>query len=244
MNDPTLVCPPQDKLYVWKQMQDVLSVENIATTFKQIFNWEVEDPQRYFVWNIWRAIASLGGCTSAWISARLEDLDWWEKWAEGSEADIVVEYGRDFVLLVEVTLLSGIRQYEAECEPVTRHIGEYQLKEKRSPYPRQVYGLFIAPTINPTTHNYFYVHLKHLSAPHLGGYVAVIPLTLAQFVDIFEFAKTKGVFNRRSFHHLLERLMALKDATNDSEQWVAAFPGVIEAWKQESLLSAKEGGRT
>jgi hypothetical protein len=218
-------------------MQDVLSVENITATFKQIFNWEVEDPQRYLIWNVWRAIVSLGGCTSAWISARLEDLDWWEKWAEGSEADIVVEYGRDFVLLVEVTLLSGIRQYEAECEPITRHIGEYQLKERTRTKPRTVYGLFIAPTINPTTHNYFYIHLKHLAAPHLGGHVAIIPLTLAQFVDIFEFAKTEGQFSRHAFGKLLERLVTLKDSTTDGDQWIGAFPSVIEAWKQEVLSS-------
>lgn len=223
-------------------LQQPSAVPDVVGMFERIRRKEVIDPPLFLEWNTWRALVALDDYHRAHPNFTMDHDLQPLNCAGGKQADIEVEYN-GFVLLVEVTLTGGLRQYEAEGEPVTRHIGEYQLREQRSPKSRTIYGLFIAPTINPTTHNYFYVHLKHLAAPHLGGHVAIIPLTLAQFVDIFEFAKTRAVFNRRSFHGLLERLVALKDTTADGDQWVAAFPGVIEAWKQESLLSAKEGGQ-
>ena len=217
-------------------LQQPSAVLDIVDMFERIRRKEVIDPPLFLEWNTWRALVALNDYHRAQpnfiMDHDLQPLNC----AGGKQADIEIEYN-GFVLLVEVTLTGGLRQYEAEGEPVTRHIGEYQLREQRSPKPRMTYGLFIAPTINPTTHNYFYVHLKHLAAPHLGGHVVIIPLTLAQFVDIFRFVKTEGRFSRHAFGKLLEQLVMLKEHTTDSDQWVGAFPSVIEAWKQEVLSS-------
>ena len=47
--------------------------------------------------------------------------------AQGNMADISCDYG-DFRLTVEVTMQSGKRQYEAEGEPVTRHLAKVKKK--------------------------------------------------------------------------------------------------------------------
>ena len=48
-----------------------------------------------------------------------------------------------FVLVVEVTLSSGQRQYESEGAPVFRHVGKCQ-KE----YDKPVFGIFIAEKLD------------------------------------------------------------------------------------------------
>jgi len=217
-------------------IQQPSAVPDIVEMFERICRKEVIDPPLFLEWNTWRALVALDDYHRVHPNFTMDHDLQPLNYAGGKQADIEIEYN-GFVLLVEVTLTSGLRQYEAEGEPVTRHVGEYQLREQCSPKSRMIYGLFIAPTINPTTHNYFYVHLKHLAAPHLGGHVAIIPLTLAQFVDIFQFAKTEGRFSRHAFGKLLERLVTLKESSTDSDQWIGAFPSVIEAWKQEALSS-------
>ncbi|MEW5986933.1 MAG: AlwI family type II restriction endonuclease [Chloroflexota bacterium] len=56
--------------------------------------------------------------------------------APGKKADFEVEYNNTFILLVEVTLTSGARQYDTESEPVTRHIGRVQFEEQKKAKPR------------------------------------------------------------------------------------------------------------
>jgi len=136
-----------------------------------------------------------------------------------------------FITLVEVTLSGGARQYDTEGEPVTRHIGRIQYQETQQNNPRAVYGLFIAPSINPNTRHYFYVHLKHVSNPQFGGYLNIIPLTLDQFIDIFRFCRNFPDFNRSVIKDLYDRIVELKNSTNDADEWENQICSEIEVWK-------------
>jgi hypothetical protein len=97
--------------------------------------------------------------------------------------------------------------------------------------PRTVYGLFVAPSINPNTANYFFVHLKHLPNPDFGGFLSIIPLSIQQFVNIFTFCKINRVFNRHKFRELLDLLVSLGRKSNDSNEWISQFDESIEDWK-------------
>ena len=65
----------------------------------------------------------------------------------------------DYMLIVEVTMASGQKQYDMEGEPVSRHLGKMK---KTSGKP--CYCLFIAPTINEACIAHFYtLHRTNIS---------------------------------------------------------------------------------
>ncbi len=196
-------------------LQRIEMAKEIEAMFWAITQKEVIDPPLYFEWNMWRAIVCLNDC-KCHPNFSLGDDFLPLSFAPGNKSDIEVEYNNDFVVLVEVTLSSGARQYDTEGEPVTRHIGKYQKAENDRENPRTVYGLFVAPSINPNTANYFFVHLKHLPNPDFGGFLSIIPLSIQQFLNIFTFCKIEHTFNRHKFRELLDSLVALGKNSNDS----------------------------
>ncbi|MEA3309873.1 MAG: hypothetical protein U9Q70_10235 [Chloroflexota bacterium] len=86
--------------------------------------------------------------------------------------------------------------------------------------------------MNSERANYFYVHLKLLSNPDFGGYLNIVPLTLAQFIDIFHFGKNLSRFNREILKDLLNRIVGLKNSTGDAKEWKNRIPIVINKWKK------------
>src|SRR5690349_17618228 len=54
---------------------------------------------------------------------------------------------QNYVVVVEVTLNTRENQWSAEGEPVPRHVGTVQAQQASRP----VFGLFVAPVIEPNT---------------------------------------------------------------------------------------------
>ncbi len=214
-----------------RSVQDIAVVQDILTMFERIMKRDVIDPPLFLEWNTWRAMASMDDCYEARPNFVLDDDLHPFSVAPGNKADMEIEYNETFVTLVEVTLQSGQRQYDTESEPVTRHIGRFQRQEQQKPNPRAVYGLFIAPSIAPTTRHYFYVHMKYVANPDFGGYLNIIPLTLDQFIDVFRFCKTLPNFHRGVVRDLFERIIALKDFTSNHDEWGQQTSAAIETWK-------------
>ena len=211
-------------------LQRTEMAKEIEEMFSAITQKDVIDPPLYFEWNMWRALVCLNDC-KCHPNFSLGDDFLPLSFAPGNKSDIEVEYNNDFVVLVEVTLSGGARQYDTEGEPVTRHIGKFQKAENERENPRKVYGLFVAPSINPNTANYFFVHLKHLPNPDFGGFLSIIPLSIQQFINIFTFCKIEHTFNRHKFRELLDSLVALGKNSIDSNEWISKFDEVIEEWK-------------
>lgn len=210
-----------------KEVQDILRI------FMRIKNKDVVDPALFFEWNVWRAFVSMDDCENAKPNFKLDDDLRPLSTAPGNKCDMEIEYNNSFVLLVEVTLSTGARQYDTESEPVTRHIGKYQKAEMAKPNARTVYGLFIAPKIHSATRDYFYVHLKHFNNPEFGGYLNIIALNTSQFIDIFRFVKSLRSFNRNIIKDLLDRIINLREVTTDGNEWETKIPVVIEEWKRD-----------
>ncbi len=214
-----------------KSLQEEDITEDILLTFRRILKKDVVDPPLFFEWNTWRALVSIDDYREARPNFVLDDDLLPYSTAPGNKPDLEIEYNDSFITLVEVTLSGGTRQYDSEGEPVTRHIGRIQYQEKQQNKPRTVYGLFIAPSINPETRHYFYVHLKHLPNPQFGGYLKIIPLTLDQFIDIFRFCRKIPGFNRHIIKDLYDRIVELKNSTNDADEWGNQICTEIEDWK-------------
>lgn len=202
-------------------------VENIIEMYKRILDKDVIDPALFFEWNTWRAMLALNDCYTK-PNFQLDNELMPISIAGGRKPDIEVYYKEDYVVLTEVTLSMGERQYDTEAEPVTRHVARFI--EKGTRYGNDVvYGLFIAPKINPYTCHYFYVHLKEIEFYNIG-FVKIIPLPLNEFISFLRFCTKRQCFNKRTFKELLGEIDNLKDKTNNGTEWYKSIIETVHSW--------------
>ena len=154
------------------------SYDDIQNTFAQILKGDLYDIPLMFEWNVWRAMTMLDGGE---VKANLNFDDFGNpvSVAQGNMADIVCDYG-DYILIVEVTMSKGQRQYDMEGEPVGRHLGRMK---KTSGKP--CYCLFVAPEINEACVAHFYT-LHNVNISYYGGKSAIVPLPLSLFQKMLE----------------------------------------------------------
>lgn len=154
------------------------SYDDIQNTFAQILKGDLYDIPLMFEWNVWRAMTMLDGGE---VKANLNFDDFGNpvSVAQGNMADIVCDYG-DYILIVEVTMSKGQRQYDMEGEPVGRHLGRMK---KTSGKP--CYCLFVAPEINEACVAHFYT-LHNVNISYYGGKSAIVPLPLSIFQKMLE----------------------------------------------------------
>ena len=147
--------------------------DDIVDVFQGIKAGKYYDNALMFEWNAWRALTMMDGGS---IHANLSFDDFGKplSTAAGNIADIVCDYG-DFGLTVELTLLSGQRQFASEGEPVPRHLGRY-----KQTLGKQVYCLFLAPHINDATIAFFF-GLHKTPIDFYGGETIIVPLELKYF---------------------------------------------------------------
>ncbi len=144
----------------------------------------------------------------------------------------------DFVLVTEVTLLTGKRQYMVEGEPVVDHVGAFRAQELKKS-ARKVYGLFIAPRIVSNTGNYFYLSAK-TDYKEYGGPVTVIPLTLNQFQDLILLSGQIGGFSSQQIRHLFDDLESAQSKAPNPSNWLQSIESVILNWKTEIVSSQSQ----
>lgn len=148
--------------------------DDVVTVFDAIKSKDAYDPPLVLEWNVWRTMTMMDGGD---IRANLtfDDAGNPPSTAPGNNPDIVCDYG-DFTVTVEVTLMSGNKQYDAEGEPVVRHLGDI-----KTATGKDAYCLFVSPTINPSTIAHFYT-LHQANIKRYGGKSVIIPITLDRFV--------------------------------------------------------------
>lgn len=197
--------------------------DEVVGMFSDIKSKEVYDPPLALEWNAWRTMTMMDGGN---IRANLtfDDAGNPLSTAPGNNADIICDYG-DFTVTVEVTLMSGNKQYDAEGEPVARHLGDIKAKTGKA-----AYCLFVAPTINPSTISHFYM-LHRTNVKHYGGKSIVIPLTLDRFVGMLTQSKKCGYIpSPEKVRAFCEYSMNVADSAEDEESWYAAVSKKAENW--------------
>ena len=159
-------------------LKDYRHYDNIQNTFTQIKSGSMYDAPLMLEWNTWRAMTMLDGGE---IKANLKFDDFGKplSTAQGNMADIVCDYG-DYMLIVEVTMATGQKQYDMEGEPVSRHLGKIK---KTADKP--CYCLFIAPKINEACVAHFYA-LHKMNISYYGGKSVIVPLPLDIFQKMLE----------------------------------------------------------
>ena len=188
-------------------------IDDILQTFEAISNREIEPASMrptFFEWNIWRAMTMINhGDVRG--NFTVDDSGMPVSTAGGGQSDIVGDYG-EFNIGIEVTLSTGQRQFEMEGEPVSRHIGEMQVK-------KPTFGLFIADVLNESVINHFYT-LSHQKSKIYNGTVDIIPMNTVTFIEFFKQATNKDINPKDLFsihEHSIQvsKQMLIEDKTED-----------------------------
>lgn len=205
------------------ELKTFAKYDDVMKVFADIKNKDVYDPPLALEWNVWRAMTMMDGGT---INANLKFDDAGNplSTAPGNNADIVCDYG-DFVVSIEVTLMYGNRQYEAEGEPVVRHLGEIKAKTGKP-----AYCLFVSPSINPSSISHFY-GLHRIPIKHYGGKSVIIPLTMELFAKMLTQSKNCGyVPSPDKIREFCEYSMKIADVAEDEEEWYAKICNKAADW--------------
>lgn len=121
--------------------------------------------------------------------------------------------------------MSGNKQYDAEGEPVARHLGTIKARTGKP-----AYCLFVAPTINASSISHFY-GLHRIPIKHYGGKSVIIPLSLDRFVGMLTQAKNCGyVPSPDKIRAFCEYSMVAANAAEDEEAWYTKITQKADNW--------------
>ena len=207
-------------------------LDEIIELFERIRHADADivDRPLYFEWNTWRAMVVLddGAVRNNFSVDQMgEPLNP----APGRMPDIECEYTDACHVLVEVTLTAGATQHASEREPVARHIGLHQARRVELGDARPVFGLFIAPTINPTVVTDFWnLHNARRPAKEFRGYVRVIPLALSTFVAMLDAARGRFPVTAADIERFFAEASQLARTTADELEWMAALDHLARQW--------------
>ena len=205
------------------ELKSFTKYNEVVNVFCDIRRKDVYDPPLAMEWNTWRAMTMMDG-GNIHANLNFDDAGNPISTAPGNNPDIVCDYD-SFIVTVEVTLLSGNKQYDAEAEPVARHLGA--IKEKTC---KPAYCLFVAPTINPSTISHFFM-LHKTTVRHYGGKSVVIPLTLDRFVNMLAQSKNCGYIpSPDKVRQFCEYSMTAANASSNEEEWYSAISRKADNW--------------
>ena len=205
------------------QIKSYSVFDDIQNTYDHILSGNVYDAPLIMEWNTWRAMTMLdGGNVKA--NLNFDDAGLPLSTAQGNMADIICDYG-DFILIVEVTLSSGQRQYIMEGEPVSRHLGNIKHLSGKP-----CYCLFVAPAINSACIAHFYT-LQNLNVSFYGGKSTIVPLKLSVFrkmlVDSYSASYTP---NPAMVRELFEYSAATASRCPDENEWFEKINSAAMNW--------------
>lgn len=177
---------------------------------EETYDIDIDDEPAYLEWSVWRAFLAINHLVNEPHEARRfkVDQDFFPLGcAPGGGPDMIFEF-EDYVLVVEVTLTSSSRQEAAEGEPVRRHVAKEKAKVS-SDSAKPVYGLFLARTIDNNTAETFRIGVWYNGDE--PDFINIVPVTLKQFILIFEkFLNNR--FNNKEFRRILDGCLIPRNA--------------------------------
>lgn len=142
--------------------------------------------------NTWKSLVAITGNHRVIRNFKLEEDLTPRSFAPGigNTPDMVV-YVNGQILVSEVSLLSGVKQWINEGSSVVEHVLHFINDNKDK---KDIYGIFISGSINNRTMWQFFILNRE---SWVGNRVPVIPLTLRQHIDIITYLYEK----RKDIHY-------------------------------------------
>ena len=178
-------------------------LDDLINKYNDILNRNFVNSSSYFEWNTYRIFEKLGGYLSIERNFVIDKAGFPISHAKPGVEDFFVEY-KEFFLLVECSLRSGVTQVDYEGNSVIRH-----LKNKQNKTKKNCYALFLAPKIDLNLYKYYYIYKK--TSP-------VLPLNIQQFSVFVK--SLQGKMNSLYFLNFINSIINYNTSMNKIETWV------------------------
>ncbi|WP_027729131.1 AlwI family type II restriction endonuclease [Treponema sp. C6A8] len=199
--------------------------DEILDRFKLILN----DDDMSALWlevNTWKSLIAIRGKKSVKRNFNIEEDLTPKSFAPGIGNTPDMElYTDEYIILPEVSLMTGIRQWEHEGSSVIDHVFRF-IKEHDD---KNVFGLFISSSINIRTKWQFFILNKE---SWIGKPVPVIPMTINMYSEIISFIYDNEI-EIPDFINLLIDIHQLSLKSKDFETWFNESEKFIDLWKQK-----------
>lgn len=206
-----------------KELKSYSLYSEVIDTYNEIIADSLYDVPLMFEWNTWRAMTMMNGGNITG-NFKVDDAGQPMSTAQGNMADIVCDYG-SFDVTVEVTMQSGQRQYDTECEPVARHLGKHKKETGKD-----TFCLFIAPRINDAAVAHFFM-LSKVNVAHYGGKSIVVPMELDTFMKMIDNSyNAKFVPTPTHMRDIFTFAQQAADTVQDEKQWFSAIQDYAQKW--------------
>ena len=186
--------------------------QEILNKFIDINKGKAEDASLWLECNTWRSLVSINGNHLVKRNFKVEEDLSPKAFAPGIGNTPDMElYSTDYILIPEVSLMTGVKQWEHEGSSVIEHV----LKFINNNENKDVYGIFICSQLNIRTLWQFFILNKEswIKKP-----IPVIPLTIQQYVDILEYIYTREK-TIDEFKNIIHDIHKKTFEFNNYEEW-------------------------
>lgn len=196
---------------------------NSLIDIKQVFSditsrdKDIVDRPLMYEWNTWRSMVLINDALNVQGNYHADADGNPVSTASGNMPDILCEY-ENFWLGVEVTLQTGMKQYETEGEPISRHIGKLQKSRVDLEDSRPVYGLFVAERINPEVISHLY-SIANRNSQVYSGKVRILPVERSSFVELTESALKHESFSNQVLLRFFEDAFSVENSNLGEMDW-------------------------
>lgn len=139
-------------------------------------------------------------------------------------------YGNGYILIPEVSLMTGVRQWEHEASSVIDHVLGFIKKYEG----QKVTGLFLSSGLNERTIWQFFILNRE---SWMGKPVPVVPMTIKQYMGIIGFIYERNL-NIEDFMGLLWNMSDAAFDCGNFKEWKSRLETTIEAWKASYVSAA------
>lgn len=193
-----------------------------------------DDAAMWLEVNTWKALVSIKGNDKKVVHNFNMNPDLTPKsFAPGKDNTPDMEvYFDNSLLLVEVTLMSGVQQWEHEASSVVNHV--YHRIENND--DRQVKGIFIADSMNIRT--IWQLFLLNRES-WIGKPIPIAPLKISDFKEILNYMYRNKI-DINQFNELITALVKATRTLDNFEQWQGQMDKIIKQWKSnKGRITAK-----
>lgn len=198
--------------------------KDILDKFEDITSGNEDMAALWLECNTWKSLVAINGEHLVKRNFKIEEDLSPKAFAPGLGNTPDMElYKNGYILIPEVSLMTGVRQWEHEGSSVIDHVFKFIKNYK----DKQVIGLFISSSMNIRTIWQFFILNRE---SWVGQPVPVIPITIEQYIKIIKNIYDKEL-NIDDFKELVETIHKNTFKYNTFKEWEDSIDDVIMEWK-------------
>ena len=180
--------------------------------------------------NTWKSLLAIKGDKTVKRNFKVEEDLTPKSFAPGIGNTPDMEmYADDYIILPEVSLMTGVQQWEHEASSVIDHVFSFINNNS----DKKVIGLFISSSLNIRTKWQFFILNRE---SWIGKPVPVVPLTIKQYREIIEVFYNHDL-SINEFIGLVEKIKDCALHSDTFNDWFIATNNFISSWKVNTVFA-------